>query len=114
MMLFLLNNVPRSHGLSPAELLLGRIPGSIYLELQKEVTIEKAIDQCQIQEELSRAQIEHGGNLPILSEGDLVYVYDPFRKSGISEGRSWRGDATIGVIKSWMRLDKSNLGTASI
>ena len=39
-MLFLLSNVPRSHGLSPAEFLLGRRPHSTYLELPKKVIVE--------------------------------------------------------------------------
>ena len=41
-MLFLLNNVCRDHGLSPADL-IGRIPQSIYLELPKEVVVENMI-----------------------------------------------------------------------
>ena len=42
-MLFLLSNVPRSHDLSPGELLLGRRPHSIYLELPKQVIVKNAI-----------------------------------------------------------------------
>ena len=86
LMLFLCNNTPRACGLSPAELLLGRIPHSIYIELPKEIIIEHGLDQRQIQEELWVASSEHRGNLPLLSPGDQVYIFYPFKKSWSIKG----------------------------